>query len=218
MKSLLTRSVFVRYREYTMLTPKQKQILEYVEEFIEDNGYSPSYREIADHFGFSSVATVAEHIENLRLKGYLSSEAGYRSLRVKEVDVVQSGSAFDMLSVPLLGAIQAGKPIEAIRTSETLEIPRDMMTKNVFALKVKGDSMIDDGILDGDYVVVEPCQSPKNGDIIVALIDKDDVTLKRFYREKDHIRLQPANKKYQPIRVKKVTIQGKVRGVIRKFR
>ena len=199
-----------------MLTPKQKQILDYIEQFIEENGYSPSYREIAEHFGFSSVATVAEHIENLRLKGYLSSEAGYRSLQVKEVHV-ESDLSFDILSIPLLGAIRAGKPIEAIRTSETLEIPRDMMAKNAFALKVKGDSMIDDGILDGDYVVVEPCQSPKNGDIIVALIDKDDVTLKRFYREKDHIRLQPANKKYQPIRVKKVTIQGKVRGVIRKF-
>lgn len=200
-----------------MLTPKQKQILDYIEQFIEGNGYSPSYREIAEHFQFSSVATVAEHIENLRLKGYLSSEAGYRSLQVKEVTVEASSNPFEFLTIPLLGAIQAGKPIEAVKTSETLEIPRDMMAKNAFALKVKGDSMIDDGILEGDYVVVEPCQSPKNGDIIVALIDKDDVTLKRFYREKDHIRLQPANKKYQPIRVKTVTIQGKVRGVIRKF-
>lgn len=200
-----------------MLTPKQKQILDYIEKFIEDNGYSPSYREIAEHFQFSSVATVAEHVENLRLKGYLSSEAGYRSLQVKEVNVETSKNPFEFLTIPLLGAIQAGKPIEAVKTSETLEIPRDMMARNAFALKVKGDSMIDDGILEGDYVVVEPCQSPKNGDIIVALIDKDDVTLKRFYREKDHIRLQPANKKYQPIRVKKVTIQGKVRGVIRKF-
>ncbi len=200
-----------------MLTPKQKQILDYIEKFIEDNGYSPSYREIAENFAFSSVATVAEHIENLRLKGYLSSEAGYRSLQVKEVNVESSSNPFEFLTIPLLGAIQAGKPIEAVKTSETLEIPRDMMARNAFALKVKGDSMIDDGILEGDYVVVEPCQSPKNGDIIVALIDKDDVTLKRFYREKDHIRLQPANKKYQPIRVKKITIQGKVRGVIRKF-
>jgi repressor LexA len=92
-----------------------------------------------------------------------------------------------------------------------------MMAKNVFALKVRGESMMDAGILDGDYVVVEPCTNPKNGDIVVALIQKDNVTLKRFYREKDHIRLQPANKKFQPIRVKKVTIQGRVKGVIRKF-
>jgi repressor LexA len=200
-----------------MLTPKQKQILDFIEGFIKENEYAPSYREIADSFGFSSVATVAEHVENLRLKGYLANEdSGYRSLRVTGVEVEPDSGLFS-LTVPLLGSIRAGKPIEAIRTSETLEIPRDMMSNNVFALKVKGDSMQDDGILDGDYVVVEPCQSPKNGDIVVALINKDEVTLKRFYREKDHIRLQPANKKYKPIRVKKVVIQGKVRGVIRKF-
>jgi len=200
------------------LTPKQKQIVDFIEKFIKENDYSPSYREIAEHFGFSSVATVAEHIENLKLKGYLSgSEGTYRSLQVTDVNVDPS-SSFMGFSIPLLGAIRAGKPIEAIRTSETLEIPRDMMGQSVFALKVKGDSMMDDGILEGDFVVVEPCQSPKNGDIVVALIDKNEVTLKRFYREKDHIRLQPANKKYQPIRVKKVFIQGKVRGVIRKFK
>lgn len=201
-----------------MLTPKQKQILEFIEKYLEVNGYAPSYREIADHFGFSSVATVAEHVENLKLKGYLATdESGYRSLKPTEPIEVNGDSAFTGFVVPLFGAIQAGKPIEAIRTSESLEIPRDMMSKNVFALKVKGDSMIDDGILDGDFVVIEPCNQPKNGDIVVALINKDNVTLKRFYREKDHIRLQPANKNYQPIRVKKVTIQGKVRGVIRKF-
>ncbi|MEK7202595.1 MAG: transcriptional repressor LexA [Patescibacteria group bacterium] len=198
-----------------MLTPKQKHILDFIDKYLEVNGYAPSYREIADHFGFSSVATVAEHVDNLKLKGYLATgETGYRSLKPIEVD---ESSAFMGFNIPLFGAIQAGKPIEAIKTSESLEIPRDMMSKNVFALKVKGDSMIDDGILEGDYVVIEPCNYPKNGDIVVALIDKDNVTLKRFYREKDHIRLQPANKKYQPIRVKKVTIQGKVKGVIRKF-
>jgi len=200
-----------------MLTPKQKQILDYIEKYLDINGYAPSYREIADHFGFSSVATVAEHVENLKQKGYLSSEeSGYRALRpVEPVDVTEPDLAGR--AVPLLGLIQAGKPIEAVKTSESLEIPRDMMSKDVFALKVRGDSMIDDGILDGDYVVIEPCHNPKNGDIVVALIDKDNVTLKRFYRESDHIRLQPANAKYRPIRVKKVTIQGRVRGVIRKF-
>ena len=200
-----------------MLTPKQKQILDFIEQFIAENSYAPSYREIADQFGFSSVATVAEHVDNLKNKGYLSSDqSSYRSLKVTGVEVDMVGSILG-LSVPLMGAIQAGKPIEAIRTSETLEIPRDMMTKNVFALRVKGDSMVDDGILEGDFVVVEPCETPKNGDIVVALINKDEVTLKRFYREKDHIRLQPANRQYQPIRVKKVIIQGRVRGVIRKF-
>lgn len=198
-----------------MLTPKQKQILDFIESFIKENDYAPSYREIAEHFGFSSVATVAEHVDNLKTKGYLANDDGYRSLRVIGVEV--EGDSIFAGNVPLLGAIQAGKPIEAVKTSETLEIPRDMMSNNVFALRVKGDSMKDDGILDGDYVVVEPCQSPKNGDIVVALINKDEVTLKRFYREKDHIRLQPANAAFKPIRVKKVSIQGKVRGVIRKF-
>ncbi len=201
-----------------MLTPKQKAILEFVENFITTNDYAPSYREIADNFGFSSVATVAEHIENLKLKGYLATDdSSYRSLKVTGIEVDANSDLFS-IAIPLLGAIQAGQPIEAIRTSETLEVPRDMMGKNVFALKVRGDSMIDEGILDGDYVVVEPCTNPKNGDIVVALISKDSVTLKKFYREKDHIRLQPANKKYEPIRVKKVSIQGRVRGVIRKFR
>jgi len=198
-----------------MLTPKQKQILEFIEGFIKENDYAPSYREIAEYFGFSSVATVAEHVENLKNKGYLANDDGYRSLRVVGVEV--EGDSIFAGSVPLLGAIQAGKPIEAVRTSETLEIPRDMMSTNVFALRVKGDSMKDDGILDGDFVVVEPCQNPKNGDIVVALINRDEVTLKRFYRERDYIRLQPANAAFKPIRVKKVSIQGKVRGVIRKF-
>jgi len=198
-----------------MLTPKQKQILDFIESFIEDNGYAPSYREIAENFGFASVATVAEHIDNLRQKGYLSSnETGYRALRPIEVEASQG---FLPSLVPMLGLIRAGRPIEAIKTEQTLEIPRDMMSKNVFALRVKGDSMIEDGIMDGDFVVVEPCTNPKNGDIVVALIDKDTVTLKRFYRERDHIRLQPANAKYKPIRVNKVSIQGKVKGVIRKF-
>lgn len=200
-----------------MLTPKQKKILEFIEKFIQENDYAPSYREIADYFGFSSVATVAEHVENLKQKGFLTNdETGYRSLKLVEID--ETSSQYLGFTIPLLGSIQAGRPLEAVQTSETLEIPRDMIGKQVFALKVRGDSMVDDGILSGDYVIVEPCSSPKNGDIVVALIDKDNVTLKRFYREKDHIRLQPANRNYQPIRVKRVFIQGRVKGVIRKFK
>jgi len=199
-----------------MLTPKQKLILEFIEQFMEGNDYPPSYREIADNFGFSSVATVAEHIDNLKTKGYLTSdESTYRSIRLTEKPTLKE--MLQTFSIPLLGAIRAGKPIEAIKTSESLEIPRDMMTNNTFALKVKGDSMKDDGIIEGDYVIIEPCVNPNNGDIVVALIDKDNVTLKRFYREKDHIRLQPSNAKYKPIRVQKVVIQGRVKGVIRKF-
>lgn len=195
------------------LTKKQKEIFDYISSYILDNGYAPSYREIASHFQLSSVATIAEHINTLRSKGYLDTEPGSaRSVQISES--VKEDTAF----IPLMGFIAAGFPIEAVRTAETLDIPRDMYGPQVFALKVRGDSMIDDGILDGDYVIIEKCPRPKNGDIVVALLDKDNVTLKRYYREKNYVRLQPSNKKYAAIKTKSVEIQGKVKGVIRKFR
>jgi len=195
------------------LTKKQKEIFDHIAGFIEENGYAPSYREIAKEFNLSSVATVAEHVNTLKSKGYLDIEPGSaRSVQIS--DEFKEDSAF----VPLLGYIAAGFPIEAIRTSEILDIPRDMSGPNVFALKVRGDSMIDDGILDGDYVIIERCHNPRNGDIVVALLDKDNVTLKRFYKERNFVRLQPANKKYAAIKTKSVQVQGKVKGVIRKFR
>ncbi len=196
-----------------MLTKRQKEIFEYIKLFIIDHDYAPSYREIAEYFKLTSPATVAEHIETLKRKGVLRDDlSGARALQLTPRWDERT------FSIPLMGTIAAGSPIEAIRTHETITIPRDMMGPNVFALKVRGDSMIDEGIYDGDYVIIEKIQEAKNGDIVVALIDNDNVTLKRFFREKDHIRLQPANAKYGPIRVKKVTVQGKVRGVIRKFR
>lgn len=200
------------------LTPKQRAILDFITEFIEENNYSPSYREIAEHFNLSSPATIAEHVEALKSKGYLRDNiSGSRALQlIDETEQSESGLLEEAV-IPLMGLIAAGSPIEAIRTNETIDIPRDMAGKQVFALRVRGDSMIDDGILDNDYVIIEPCTNPQNGDIVVALIDKDNVTLKRFYREKNFVRLQPANKKYKPIRVKKVVIQGRVKGVIRKF-
>lgn len=195
------------------LTRRQKEVLDYLKTFINKHDYAPSYREIADHFGYSSVATVAEHVDSLKEKGYLENEENMaRSIQLTPTWDERT------FSIPLLGSIAAGLPVEAVRTAETIDIPRDMMGKNVFALKVRGDSMEDDGILDGDYVIIEQTSNPKNGDIVVALVDGNGVTLKRFYRENDHIRLQPANGKYEPIRTKRVVVQGKVRGVIRKFR
>lgn len=194
------------------LTKRQSEILSFIRAFIEENEYSPSYREIAKALDLSSVATVAEYICILNQKGYLSKEgSGARSLQLTP--------SWDerVFEIPLLGLIAAGRPIEAIRTNETIEIPRDMVGHNVFALKVHGDSMIEDGILDGDYVIIEKTNNPKNGDIVVALIDQDNVTLKRFYREKSRIRLQPANKNYKPIYTKKAIVQGRLKGVIRKF-
>jgi len=195
------------------LTKRQKQILDYLEQFIDENGYAPSYREICQFFGLSSVSTVAEHIETLAHKGFLQkSDNEARSLQLTPT---WEDEAFE---IPLMGTIAAGSPIQAVRTQETIDIPRDMMGPKVFALKVKGSSMIEDGIFDGDYVIIEQTQTAKNGDIVVALLDRENVTLKRYYQEKDHIRLQPANSSMKPIRVKNVVIQGRVKGIIRKFR
>lgn len=198
------------------LTKKQRDILEFIRNFIDDNGYSPSYREIAHYFELSSTGTVAEYISILEEKGYLTKDA-------MEARAIQLTPAFDdgieLHSIQLMGIIDAGRPIEAIRTNETIDIPRDMMGRKTFALRVRGDSMIEDGILEGDYVIIEQTASPKNGDIVVALVDNANATLKRFYDEKANIRLQPANKTMKPMLFKKdrVTIQGKVKGVIRRF-
>lgn len=195
------------------LTKRQAQILAYITDFIQKEGYAPSYREIGEHFNLSSTATVAEHVEALRQKGHLT----YEERLARSIQVTPGLNLSNMVAVPLLGAIAAGRPIEAVVTSETIEIPRDMMAPNVYALRVKGDSMIKDGILSGDYVIIQQTNQAKNGEIVVALLENESVTLKRFYRERDHIRLQPANDSYEPIRVKQVSIQGKVRGLIRKF-
>lgn len=199
------------------LTRRQKEILDYIRNFIDQNGYAPSYREIAHYFEFSSTGTIAEYIGILEEKGYITREA-------MEARAIQLTPSFDdgmeICNIPLEGVIDAGRPIEAIRTHETIDIPRDMMGKKTFALKVRGESMIDDGILDGDYVIIEQTGSAKNGEIVVALIDNQNATLKRFFNENSNIRLQPANRLMKPMRFAKnrVTIQGKVKGVIRKFK
>lgn len=195
------------------LTKRQKEILDFIGNYLQEHGYAPSYREIGEHFALNSPATIAEHINSLRAKGYLDSDPYQaRSLQLTPTWDDQT------FQIGLLGTIAAGSPIEAIRTNETINIPRDMMGKDVFALKVRGDSMIEDGILDGDYIIVQKCPEPRNGDIVVALLEGNNATLKRFYKEKDHVRLQPANSIYNPIRTRKVVIQGKVKGVIRKFK
>ena len=194
------------------LTKRQSQILGYIKSYLEKHEYAPSFREIAHSLKLSSIATISDHIQNLKEKGYLTSARNLaRSIQLTPTWDERT------FSIPLLGTVAAGSPIQAIRTHETIDIPRDMMRPNVFALKVRGDSMIDDGIYEGDYVIIEKIAQPKNGDIVVSLLDNENVTLKRFYKEKDHIRLQPANSNYAPIRVKQVTIQGRVLGVIRKF-
>jgi repressor LexA len=200
-----------------MLTKRQKQLLDYISSFIEENGYAPTYQEIGEYFDLSSPATIHQHVKALEEKGYLKSE--YNAKRSLEILEVMDESRSIAYELPLVGLIAAGQPIEAVEDNETIAIPSNLVIKqeNTFVLKVKGDSMIGDGILSGDYVVVERNNFPKNGDIIVALLDNAYATLKRFYREQSRIRLQPANGKYKPIYVKDLIVQGVVRGVIRNY-
>ncbi|HSX46089.1 MAG TPA: transcriptional repressor LexA [Candidatus Saccharimonadia bacterium] len=202
------------------LTKRQKEILDYVTQYIEMHGYAPSYREIAEYFKMGSVATVAEHVENLVTKGLLSKgDNEARSLQlVRQSDFEDERH----VGLPILGLIAAGQPIETLQGhAETLEVPPFMVgRKHSYVLQVKGDSMIQDGIFDGDYVVIQEKQVPNNGEMVVALVNGSEATLKRYYKEKDHIRLQPANDAYQPIIIKPGTpiqVQGVCIGVIRKY-
>ncbi len=199
------------------LTKKQSDILAHIRQHIGEHGYAPSYREIAAHFGLSSPATVHQHVQSLVDKGMiqLDEEGGARAIEL--IDAVPL-SPF-AVELPLMGLITAGVPIEAVEENETMAVPANFVLDgaNSFVLKVKGRSMIEDGILDGDFVVIERNPSPKNGDVVVALLDNAYATLKRFYRETNRIRLQPANSTMDPIYVKDCIIQGVVRAVIRKF-
>lgn len=198
------------------LTKRQREILDYITSFSEKQGYAPSYREIGDHFHLSSTATVHDHIKNLQEKGFLKS--GFNEARSIELTPILSNWAA-AIELPLVGLITAGEPIEAVEEYETIAVPADFVadSTNSYVLKVKGESMIEDGILSGDYVIVERNPSPQNGDVVVALLNNAYATLKKFYREAKRIRLQPANSTMKPIYCTDPLIQGIVRGVIRKF-
>ncbi|MBI4029926.1 transcriptional repressor LexA, partial [Candidatus Berkelbacteria bacterium] len=195
------------------LTKRQHEILDYLSGYIRENGFAPTFREIAAHFSFNSLATVADHIEALTRKGALTKIQNAARALSLQVKTETQGEL-----IPLLGTIAAGEPIEAFATNETIDVPRDMAGPDVFALKVRGDSMVKDGIFNGDYVVIQKIDQPKNGDIVVALLNGEGATLKRFYQKKDHVELRPANSKYAPIKTKKVLVQGKVKGILRKFK
>lgn len=202
-----------------LLTKRQKEILNFIERFIQKKGYTPSYREIAKGLGLASPSTVCQHIKALCEKGVINTgdDGSARS-----IELVESKKTMSPLSImlPLAGLITAGEPIEAIEENEAIAIPANLVVDvdNSYVLQVRGRSMIEDGIFDGDFVVIERNPSPKNGDIVVALLDNQYATLKRFYREAKQIRLQPANSTMEPIIVKgNVNIQGIVRAVIRQF-
>ena len=195
------------------LTKRQREIYEYLKAHIRSQGYAPSIAEIGKQFDLSSPATVHKHLAHLEEKGLIRKQQNLS--RAIEV-VPESGNA---LSYPLLGEIAAGKPIEALDQREVIDLLPNGGDKDVFVLRVKGNSMIDDHIQSGDYVIVEKRNVAENGETVVALINNDCATLKRFYRENDRIRLQPAHPDMKPIFVREgeFSIQGVVISVLRKF-
>ena len=200
------------------LTKRQKEILDFIHSFIAEHGYAPSFEEIAHSFGYSSLATVHEHLSNLERKGYIRKS--YNESR--SIEMVPEEAAVSALELPLLGRVAAGLPIEAVQDQETLAVPLDMARpgKDNFVLKVEGDSMIDEQIRDGDYIVVASQPTASDGEVVVALVGGDSATVKRLYREPgNRVRLQPANPTMDPIVVdaSDVMVQGVVVGLIRRF-
>jgi repressor LexA len=200
------------------LTKRQKEILTFLESHIDARGYAPSFEEIAEHFSFQSLATVHEHLTNLERKGYI--RRSYNESRA--IQVLPPKGISGASDIPLLGVVAAGLPIEAVLHQETLAVPDAMLPARGpnYALRVRGDSMIDEHIVDGDYVVVHGRQSADNGEMVIALVNGSEATVKKFYREPGGwVRLQPANPTMQPLRFPEndIMIQGVVVGVIRRY-
>jgi repressor LexA len=200
-------------------TQRQKEILDYITRFIERHGYEPSYAQIARHFGVSSKATIAKHIAALERRGLLSrrTEDGAFGLAVK----VEEASPDAVCEVPLLGRIAAGAPVDAVEDAEPISVPRFLLGRvrpeRVYALRVRGDSMIDEHICDGDIALIENRTEARDGEIVVALIDGARATLKRLYRFGPEVELRPANSQLAPLRLlaSRVNVQGIFRGLLR---
>jgi repressor LexA len=200
------------------LTKRQKEILDYIGSFIDERGYAPSFEEIAESFGYSSLATVHEHLSNLERKGYIRK--AYNESR--SVELTRPDAGAPSVELPLLGAVAAGLPIEAIEDNQTLAVPPDMVSRrrDNYVLRVEGNSMIEEQIRDGDYIVVQAQEHAEDGQMVVALVRNEAATVKKLYREPGgRIRLQPANPTMEPIFVDApdVRVQGVVVGVIRKY-
>jgi len=197
------------------LTKRQKEIYEYVKEHIRTMGYAPSIMEIGAKFKLSSPATVHKHLSHIEEKGLIRRQQNLS----RAIELTEDVGEAALPEFQLLGLITAGKPIEVVEAREMMSLIPDPAGRDIFILRVKGQSMIDDHIQDGDYVIVERRDDARNGETVVALLDNESATLKRFYREADHIRLQPANDTMEPIIVKEgdFKIQGVVIGVLRKF-
>jgi repressor LexA len=204
------------------MTRRQKEVLDFLTAFVQENGYSPSFEEIARGLDLKSLATVHKHISNLQSKGLLQrAHNRSRSIDVLPPPSTRSSSSRSRSSdrLPLMGRIAAGLPVEAVEQSESISLSDIVGSKDVFALQVKGQSMRDEHIVDGDYVLVEKVQSAREGEIVVALVRGSEATLKRYYIEGDVVRLQPSNAEMEPIYVPAVdvAIQGRVLGIMRKY-
>ena len=198
------------------LTKRQREILDYLSDFIQQHGYAPSLEEIGKRFNLSSLATVHKHLTNLQDKGFIK-RAWNRSRSVELVPTRMGGRAVEL---PLLGYVAAGAPIEAVAGAETIAVPEEMVgRRDTYVLRVRGSSMIDEQIWVGDFEFVEDRKTADNGEMVIALLDGHDVTLKKFYRDNGRIRLQPANPMMEPIVVPsdQVQIQGVVVGVMRRY-
>lgn len=201
---------------YKALTKRQKEIFDYINNYTEVKGYAPSLEEIKKYFKLKAVSTVHEHIDNLKKKGYLKKSMNQaRSLEVVDFDL--SGNSF--AEIQNLGTITAGEPIEAVEDPEPLMVNKNLLSKDgrYYALTVRGESMINDGILDGDVVVVREQKTANNGDVVIAIIQENLATLKKFFKEKNRICLQPANDRLEPKYYREIEIRGKVVSLIRKF-
>jgi repressor LexA len=200
------------------VTRRQQEILEFIREFTAKRGYAPSHEEIQQRFRLGSPATVHKHLKNLEEKGLLRRQPHRsRALELVESEPASSGS----VDVPLMGFVAAGRPIEAIEQQESISLPESMLGRGkTYVLKVRGDSMIEDCIQDGDFVIVEERALARNGEMVIACLHDGEVTLKRYYRDpRGVVRLQPANARYEPILVREgeFKIQGVVIGVLRKY-
>jgi repressor LexA len=215
-KNICCNSPSIRYNAHMAVTQRQKEILDFLESFVTRNGYSPSFEEIARGMGLKSLATVHKHITNLEKKGLLDRVHN----RSRSIDVLPSGTRSRTSDrLPLAGRIAAGMPVEAMETEETISLHDVVGNRDVFALEVRGDSMRDEHIISGDYVLVERTRTARQGEIVVALVHGFETTLKRFFTEGSQVRLQPSNAEMSPIFVNatQVAIQGRVLGVLRKY-
>ena len=198
------------------LTKRQREILNYLADFIQQQGYAPSLEEIGQRFGLSSLATVHKHLTNLEGKGFIRRSWN----KSRSVEIVPTKHGAQSRELDLMGYVAAGEPIEAVATLESIAVPEMIIGNNrAYVLRVRGDSMIDEQIRDGDYVVVEDRKTAENGEMVIALLNNAEVTLKMLFRENDSVRLQPANRKMEPIVIREVDlrIQGVVVGIMRRY-